>query len=426
MQLTSPAELAAFAQGCQDQSTTAVAPSRLISIWEITQWILPMAPEHLRRVLAAEPHLPQGMTGTEGGTRWFTPADVATLRLHFATGRRQRRYLTNRPAGCQAAVVALAGPQGASGRSSSLIHLATAAALAGLRVLMIDADPAGRLAAAYGLPAEGAGVMALLGQTAAVQLRRLNEARLDRGEAPLAMAESLARALATPLPDLIRPTVWPGLDLLAAGPDLMQADLQILSWRAGLRGWQPWQALAAGLQTEGLRDRYDLILIDTGRGLGPLALAALNAAEILLAPIPLHTDPQHMAALNALGLGLTALGQAVADQQAEAAMTARALGQLLPEATLPWQRLLVLPVRATAATAAQAGGFAAKLGAALLPNPLPELAVLATGQMRNFYDLDYRDLGRQDYGPLRQACQDGWTGFASVLQQHWAAQGKLV
>ena len=48
MQLTSPAELVAFAQGCRDQSATAVVPSRLISIWEITQWILPMAPEHLR------------------------------------------------------------------------------------------------------------------------------------------------------------------------------------------------------------------------------------------------------------------------------------------------------------------------------------------------------------------------------------------
>ena len=75
-----------------------LAPPRLISIWEITTWILPMAPEHLRRVLAAEPDLPQGSTGVEGGTRWFTPAEVAQLRSYFAPRSRKGRYQPQRVA----------------------------------------------------------------------------------------------------------------------------------------------------------------------------------------------------------------------------------------------------------------------------------------------------------------------------------------
>jgi len=36
-----------------------------------------------------------------------------------------------------------------------------------------------------------------------------------------------------------------------------------------------------------LRSRYDLILCDTPRGLGPLALSALASADVLLAPVSL-------------------------------------------------------------------------------------------------------------------------------------------
>ncbi len=58
------------------QPTPRTLPSRPLSIWEITTWVLPMASEHLRRVLAQNPALPQGAAGAEGGTRWFAPSDV--------------------------------------------------------------------------------------------------------------------------------------------------------------------------------------------------------------------------------------------------------------------------------------------------------------------------------------------------------------
>ena len=375
------------------QISTAPAP-RLFSIWEITSWILPMASEHFRRVLAAAPHLPQGTAGAEGGTRWFTPADLITLRNHFASGPRQARYQPSRLPDSGAPIVALTGPMGAMGRTTSLLHLAAGAALSGYRILVIEGDPAG----STGLgTATGQGVLSLMARSAAEHLRRLNEARLDRGDAPQPMNEALAAALGVTVDDLIQPTLWPGLDVMAMSPAALQGDLQIAGWRQMLRGWQPGPALGLALDQAGLRQHYDLILCDTARGLGPLAMALLTSADMLLAPLPLQEG-----ALGRLGTGLAELAAASALMQAEAQGAARALGQTAPVQV--WQQLWVLPIRAGIDAPQRMAGFVAKLGAALLPTPLPEVEVVAMGQVSHLYDLDYRRLGRLTYAPLRQAC----------------------
>ena len=415
----SPDHLTTLATACEGKALASPPPDRQISIWEITSWILPMAPEHLRRVLAADPNLPQGSAGGEGGTRWFSQSDLAALRAHFATGPRKARYLPTRLPNARAPLVTLTGPLGAMGRSTCLMHLACAAALSGYRVLVIDGDPAGPLGSALPAPpghhdVPGTGVLSLIARSAALHLRRLNEARLDRGDTPHPMDEWLGAALPLRAADLIRPSLWPGLDVMAAPLAMMQGDLQISTWRLALRGWQPGRALAAALDDEGLRQRYDLILCDTPRGLGPLALALLTSADVLLAPFPLHQD-----GLPRLGAGLQALAQATSQLQAEAQTAARALGQTAPPAQA-WQRLWVLPNRAGPDAARQMAGVAAKLGDALLPNPMPEIASLAPrlaqGQAApQFYDLDYRSLGRLTYAPLRDACDAAWLSVAEAL-----------
>jgi chromosome partitioning protein len=416
-----PNSLAAFATAFSGSPSPPTLPDRKISIWEITSWILPMAPEHFRRVLSASPSLPQGTAGAEGGTRWFTQADLVALRAHFATGPRKARYQPPRSA--RAPLVTLTGPLGAMGRSTALLHLATGAALSGYRILVIDGDPAGSLGACLPAPlghgdetrgdetwgaddtggAAGAGVLSLIARSAAGHLRRLNEARLDRGEAPQPMDEVLNASLNMEASHVIRPSRWPGLDVMAAPPALMQADLQIAGWRQFLRGWQPGRALAAALDDGDLRQRYDLILCDTPRGLGPLALSLLASADVLLAPLPLHDALPERGAeggLWRLGAGLDALARSAGQTDAELQQTARALGQTA--APQIWQALTILPTRATADTARTLAGFAAKLGDALLPIPLPEVAALPPAAQ--LYDLDYRSLGRLAYAPLREAC----------------------
>ena len=176
----------------------------------------------------------------------------------------------------------------------------------------------------------------------------------------------------------------------------MQADLWIAGWRQALRGWSPGTALAMALEEEGLRQRYDLILCDTPRGLGPLALSLLTSGDVLLAPLPLRDD-----GLARLGAGLQSQAHATARIEAEAQDIARALGQTVPGQN--WQRLVVLPTRAGPDAARLMAGFAAKLGETLLPIPLPEVDAVASGQVSQFYDLDYRQIGRLPYAPLREA-----------------------
>ncbi len=60
---------------------------RPFSTWEITKYLIPVAPAHFRRVLRQNPNLPQGTSETEGGARWFTLDEVLKLRLHFFTVR---------------------------------------------------------------------------------------------------------------------------------------------------------------------------------------------------------------------------------------------------------------------------------------------------------------------------------------------------
>ena len=105
---------------------------RRFSTWEITRYLIPIAPAHFRRVLNANPDLPQGHTETEGGARWFTLDEVLRLRAHFAAeGSRQKPYLPWRPEGLPAKMIAVANFKGGVGKTSTCAHLAMSAALDG-------------------------------------------------------------------------------------------------------------------------------------------------------------------------------------------------------------------------------------------------------------------------------------------------------
>ncbi|WP_280323131.1 hypothetical protein [Sulfitobacter faviae] len=73
---------------------------RLFSTWEITKYLIPVAQAHFRRVLKANPELPQGRSETEGGAKWFTLDEVLRLRAFFAAeGSKAKEYLPTDPKG---------------------------------------------------------------------------------------------------------------------------------------------------------------------------------------------------------------------------------------------------------------------------------------------------------------------------------------
>ena len=53
---------------------------------------------------------------------------------------------------------------------------------------------------------------------------------------------------------------------------------------------------------------------------------------------------------------------------------------------------------------------------------MPEIPQIAAGRATQFYDLDYRAVGRLIYTPQREATEAAWRGVADVLASLWAAQ----
>ena len=125
------------AQGRDDLARRGHSPDghkvlRKFSTWEITRYLIPVAPAHFRRVLRANPGLPQGTSEQQGSAKWFTLDEVLALRDHFAAeGSKTKEYRPYRPEGQPAKIVAVANFKGGVSKTATATHLAMSAALDG-------------------------------------------------------------------------------------------------------------------------------------------------------------------------------------------------------------------------------------------------------------------------------------------------------
>ena len=239
---------------------------RKFSTWEITRYLIPVATAHFRRVLKQNPDLPQGQSETTGGAKWFTLDEVQRLRAHFgSTGSKAKEYLPYRPKGLPAKMVAVANFKGGVGKTSTAAHLAMSAALDGYKVLVIDLDSQASMTSIFGgkVDDEWQTVFPLLARHYASHLQADNQRRVDRGDAPIPLDETLTEALDVKTADLIQSTHWPNIDLIGAQLNLYWAEFQVPVWRMQGRGWKLWDALTDTLDADGVLDEYDLIFIDT-------------------------------------------------------------------------------------------------------------------------------------------------------------------
>ena len=198
------------------------------------------------RAASANPDLPQGRSETEGGAKWFTLDEVLRLRAHFgAEGSKAKEYRPYRPEGLPAKMVAVANFKGGVGKTSTAAHLAMSAALDGYRVLVIDLDSQGSMTSIFGgrVEDEWQTVFPLLARHYGEHLRAENQRRLDRGEAPQPLDDTLGEAMEMTAADVIQTTHWPNIDLIGAQLNLYWAEFQIPVWRMAARGWKLWDAL---------------------------------------------------------------------------------------------------------------------------------------------------------------------------------------
>ena len=391
---------------------------RLFSTWEITRYLIPVAPQHFRRVLRQNPELPQGASETEGGAKWFTLDEVLRLRAHFAAeGSRAKEYQPYRPKGQPAKIVAVANFKGGVGKTSTAAHLAMSAALDGYRVLVVDLDSQGSMTSIFGgqVADEWGTVFPLLARHYARHLRVSNAGRIDRGEAPIPIDDTLNDALKVTAEELIRPTHWPNIDLIGAQLNLYWAEFQIPVWRMAARGWKLWDALSESLAEDGVLDQYDIVFLDTPPALGYLTINGLSAADILLVPMGAS-----FLEFDSTGRFFDMLHSTFASIEEGENVAARALGR--PELSFEWDAVRALVTRYDGAQQAElAGLMQAYLGRTLSPSRQGFTALIgqAGEQVAGIYEADYRDFNRDTYIRGRETFDATYAVFKKLLLGCW-------
>jgi chromosome partitioning protein len=391
---------------------------RPFSTWEITRYLIPVAPAHFRRVLKQNPALPQGRSETEGGAKWFTLDEVLRLRAHFgAEGARNRDYLPYRPKGLPAKIIAVANFKGGVGKTSTCAHLAMSAALDGYRVLVIDLDAQGSMTSIFGgkVADEWQTAFPLLARHYATHLRAENRARAARGDAPQPLDDTLSEALKITPSDLVQPTHWPNIDLIGSQLNLYWAEFQIPVWRMQARGWKLWDALGDTLTETGLLDEYDLVFLDTPPALGYLTINGLAAADVLLVP----TGASFLE-FDSTGRFFDMLHSTFSSIEEGENIAARALGR--PETSFEWDAVRLLVTRFDASQQGElAGLMQAYLGRTLSPQRQDFTALIgqAGEQVSGIYEADYRDFNRETYMRGRETFDASWAGVKRLIYGIW-------
>ena len=421
------AEFQAIAEACgkgrQDLASRGMDENgqktlRLFSTWEITRYLIPVAQAHFRRVLRQNPELPQGRSSSSSSAKWFTFDEVLRLRAHFASeGSKAKEYAPYRPEGLPAKIVAVANFKGGVGKTSTAAHLAMSAALDGYKVLVVDLDSQGSMTSIFGgeVEDEWKTVFPLLARHYARHQRRENQGRMDRGEAPLPLDDTLSEALDVTADTLIQKTHWPNIDLIGAQLNLYWAEFQIPVWRMAARGWKLWDALTDRLEADGVLDSYDVIFLDTPPALGYLTINGLAAADILLVPLGAS-----FLEFDSTGRFFDMLHSTFQSIEEGENIAARALGR--EELRFEWDAVRAVITRYDGAQQGElAALIQAYLGRTLSPHRQDYTALIgqAGEQVSGIYEADYRDFNRETYARGRETFDATYAAFKRLLIGTW-------
>ncbi|WP_422071090.1 AAA family ATPase [Tranquillimonas rosea] len=416
------AKAAAFAaRGRDDLAKRGYAPDgrkrlRKFSIWEVCRYLIPVASEHLRRVLKDNPDLPQGEGASN--SKWFTLEEVLELRKHFdKNGVSTKEYMPYRPEGQPAKVVAVANFKGGVGKTSTAAHLAMAAALDGYRVLVVDLDSQGSMTSIMGgqVKDEWSTVFPLLARDYAQYVTKENRVREAAGDSSLPLDETLTEATKVSLRDVTQKTHWPNIDLIGAQLNLYWAEFQIPVWRMALRSWPLWDALTASLDEGGALDHYDIIMLDTPPALGYLTINALAAADIIMVPLGAS-----FLEFDSTGRFFDMLYSTFASIEDGENAARRRDG--LPEMRFEWDVVRALITRYDASQQADmANVIQAYFGDMMNAHRQDYTALVgqAGESVSGIYEADYRDFNRETYVRGREAFDRTYAEFKEILIGAW-------
>ena len=396
---------------------------RPFSIWEISQFMFDVPADTLRKKLADDPTLPQGLTEEDGRQRWFSLEEINELRRRAKF--RGRKLLPERPRG-RAMRVAVSNFKGGVGKTVVAQHLAHAAALDGYRVLCVDFDPQATLTHSMGLTEvkESHTVWGIMCRDLCREFNRIMESYDDPDDCPYPAADELPEDVqsigAQRFQEFIQPTCWPTIDIIPSCANAAFVEFASAQYRALHKAWSFFGCVARYLD-ELPDDQYDIIIFDCPPAIGYQSLNAAFAADILYIP----SGPGYWE-YDSTTSYLGQLGDAMADISEGFASLAADAGITLPKQFSDIRLLMTRFESNNPLHSAMIDAFKNVFGADVCAHPIEMTrAVEQSGRFQmSVYEQDYRQMTRETWKRARQSFDRAYDEFLQTVLEAWKENGK--
>lgn len=321
---------------------------------------------------------------SNSGRRSYTAEQMLELRGYLDRHGRSdfKMYVPHRRGTEALQVVSVVNFKGGSGKTTTAAHLAQHLALTGHRVLAIDLDPQASLSALHGFQPE-----------------------LDKNP-------SLYEALRydndkKPISDVIRPTNFPGLDIVPASLELQEYeyDTPVAAInRSNADGRLFFTRITDALKS--VENEYDVVVIDCPPQLGYLTLTALTASTSVL--ITIHPQMLDVMSMSQFLLMLGGILQSISRAGARV--------------RLKWFRYLVTRYEPTDGPQAQMVGFMQALfHEQMLKSPMVKSTAVSDAGITNqtLYEIDRSQFIRGTYDRALEALNAVNEEITSLIHGAW-------
>ncbi|RWB92749.1 MAG: plasmid partitioning protein RepA [Mesorhizobium sp.] len=354
---------------------------RSFSLAEVATY-LGVSQSHLKKLhLEGKGPVPETSTS---GRRSYTAEQMLELRQYLDQYGRSdaRMYVPHRRPGEKLQILAVVNFKGGSGKTTTAAHLAQYLSLTGHRVLAVDLDPQASLSSLHGFQPE-------LDQSKSLY----DSIRYDDQKVPLS--------------EIIKPTNFPGLDIVPANLELQEFEYDTplaMTDRSSNVGRAFFTRISTAL-TE-VDDRYDVVVIDCPPQLGYLTITALTAATSVL--ITIH--PQMLDVMS-MGQFLLMLGNILEPIRAAGA-----------EVNLEWYRYLVTRFEPTDQPQAQMVAFLHTLfGEFILKNQMLKSTAISDAGItkQTLYEVEKNAMTRSTYERAMDALEVVNGEVADLIHKAW-------